>query len=757
MAAKSRGVKGSSTELDDVTSFTDLGDASPSFTGLAGGSPSDAPASALPPNLADASPWHDTLLLQNLQQLATWVLNGTSVIGGGGLSPKLGDGWAVLGTGDFEGTGSKDILLRNGNGGQLAVWQTSGQSVVGGGALSASLQPGWSYVAVGDLNGDKKSDLVLQKGQDLAVWFMNGTTVTSGANIGTLGAGWSVAGTGDFNGDGKDDLLLQKGVPNADPLRFQVQLAVWEMDGQSVVNTSGLIGNLGENWFVAGIGDFNKDNHADLLLQRGPELAEWQMNGTKVIGGGTIGQLVDQKDHTPWIVNGVGDYNNDGYSDILLQNSDRVRPQRDVQLAEWQLNGTTILPTSGNLPALSPGYTVAMPPPTVPIQFVNVGGLPNDQIYITIIGAFPVTSGRTFINGSGETVGRGAWVDFTGQAREPDAADVNAPNHLTKDGKNYANYSFTLSQLNNSQLNIPALIGVRVYVSLGVPLYVTADEHHIIGTPDAANPNNNPNYLTHFDHYEETFDPTTHTTYGANVTMIDQFGLPLTHRLEQTRTNYDTTRGMINPAKSLADMTADYINQTPTPFHDLIKYESDNKTVLRIIPPRADLLPASMQHYLDPAIDAFWNYYASHDFSVQYDLSHLVKGRVNDRGQFAYQTITNNGTPKSFTMAKPTSSNIFANDGVFAPPGADGDQGAFLAQFAGAFNRGVASSPSDWTNPDKFYKSSTVFNNYAAFFHQQSVDGKAYAFGYDDTQNQSSVTILNNDFSPTKVTLDIGH
>jgi hypothetical protein len=165
-----------------------------------------------------------------------------------------------------------------------------------------------------------------------------------------------------------------------------------------------------------------------------------------------------------------------------------------------------------------------------------------------------------------------------------------------------------------------------------------------------------------------------------------------------------------------------------------------------------------MQHYLDPAVDAFWTKYASQNFSVQYDPAHSVSGGVNNQGLFVYTTHTTGGTDNTFQMAKPSSVDIFANAGIFTPLGGDGEQLAFLAQFAAAFNRGVADSPSDWTNPSTFYKSTTEpFNNYAAFFHQASFDSKAYAFAYDDTQNQSSVTILNNTFSPTRVTLDIGH
>jgi hypothetical protein len=140
-----------------------------------------------------------------------------------------------------------------------------------------------------------------------------------------------------------------------------------------------------------------------------------------------------------------------------------------------------------------------MPPPTVPLQLVNKtgGAYRDDQIYITITGQFPVTSDKA---------GKFAWVDSTGQIRAIADADRNAPNHLTKDGVNYANYSFTLQQA--SQLTIPPLIGGRVYVSLGVPIYPIVDAGNNYTVPSAVTTTNNPNYLTHFDHYEETFDPT---------------------------------------------------------------------------------------------------------------------------------------------------------------------------------------------------------------------------------------------------------
>ncbi len=60
-----------------------------------------------------------------------------------------------------------------------------------------------------------------------------------------------------------------------------------------------------------------------------------------------------------------------------------------------------------------------------------------------------------------------------------------------------------------------------------------------------------------------------------------------------------------------------------------------------------------------------------------------------------------------------------------------------------------------WYTPSAYYTGGTK-NDYAAFFHTVSLNNRAYAFPYDDINDQSSVQILNNANPPTALTLGIG-
>jgi hypothetical protein len=114
------------------------------------------------------------------------------------------------------------------------------------------------------------------------------------------------------------------------------------------------------------------------------------------------------------------------------------------------------------------------------------------------------------------------------------------------------------------------------------------------------------------------------------------------------------------------------------------------------------------------------------------------------------------GSP--FHVAKPTSTQVFECSGPLA---LGNDQGGSDTtrevgrDFCAAFHRGVALNPADWYTPARYYQTSPR-DDYAAYLHTVSIANRAYAFAYDDVNDQSSVQILNNPNPPTSLTLGIG-
>jgi hypothetical protein len=78
-------------------------------------------------------------------------------------------------------------------------------------------------------------------------------------------------GTGDFYGNGLSGILWQNDSGEVD---------IWEMNGTTVIG-GGSLGNPGPSWHIMGVGDYNSDGRSDILWQSDSgEVDIWEMNGT---------------------------------------------------------------------------------------------------------------------------------------------------------------------------------------------------------------------------------------------------------------------------------------------------------------------------------------------------------------------------------------------------------------------------------------------------------------------------------------------
>lgn len=94
--------------------------------------------------------------------------------------------WIPIGTGDFDASGTTDLLLRNSSSGRHLVWFYDGLVRTDGRPLSPDKpeDANWVVVATGDYSGDGHADLLLQnkspESQRLAIWFLRDGVRTCG-------------------------------------------------------------------------------------------------------------------------------------------------------------------------------------------------------------------------------------------------------------------------------------------------------------------------------------------------------------------------------------------------------------------------------------------------------------------------------------------------------------------------------------------------------------------------------------------------
>jgi FG-GAP-like repeat len=176
----------------------------------------------------------------------TLINNGNGITQSGGASLGiLGTNWTVGQTGDFDGDGDSDVLLRDVNSGQVYIYRMSFGPLPGGGfglaATGASVGvfgSQWTIAGVGDFNNDAVSDIALKNSTtgEFYLLLMNpGASGYVGSSLGVIGTDWNIAATGDYNKDGTDDILWRNATTG--------QGYIWAMDnGHQAASGSGNVG-----------------------------------------------------------------------------------------------------------------------------------------------------------------------------------------------------------------------------------------------------------------------------------------------------------------------------------------------------------------------------------------------------------------------------------------------------------------------------------------------------------------------------------
>ena len=359
------------------------------------------------------------------------------------------------------------------------------------------------------------------------------------------------------------------------------------------------------------------------------------------------------------------------------------------------------------------------------------GAYADSQVYWSIIG-------------KDWNTGKFVHVDMNGNLIPMAMSDNGA---LTKNGVGYTNYFYTLAQ--KKSVTIPPINSARMMLSVGSPMYiqVNTDVNGNIGYAGAniENPAD-PNLNVYFDFIEMAIVPT--SGFYGNTTRVDQFGFPVTMRL-QGLGGYDQTVG---ETETRAALISAYIANVPNEFKGLAQAPY---APYRIIAPAHATFNSggANANYLDSYINAIWSKYTTQTLTFT-DQQGTFSGKVVG-GKFQFT----DGQGTYYINSKPTTAMALLGsgslaDGTGAAPGVPTDkQLQIQAQLCAAINRHVVDDPAHWSDSNYYYPAGQPANYFAKFFHDHSINKLSYGFAYDDVWNYSSSLHTG---APTTATVTIG-
>ncbi|MEI6205678.1 MAG: FG-GAP-like repeat-containing protein [Desulfuromonadales bacterium] len=240
--------------------------------------------------------------------------DGSKITGGAQFWQEPNPAWQIVGQGDFDGDGVRDLVWQNSITGQVYIMLMSTPTAVKSGAvIYTEPDTNWKIVATGDINGDGKTDLIWWNkttGQVSAL-LVNGTTIAGGGQIYTEpDTNWKIVAAADFNGNGKVELLWWNSSTG--------QVALGQTNGTSASTANLIWYEPDTNWRIAGAGDLDGDGKAEIIWHNKTtgQLYGMQTNGSSVING----EMIYTEPDTNWEIVSVGSYNGDNKADLLWWN-----------------------------------------------------------------------------------------------------------------------------------------------------------------------------------------------------------------------------------------------------------------------------------------------------------------------------------------------------------------------------------------------------------------------------------------------------
>lgn len=302
-------------------------------------------------------------------------------------------------------------------------------------------------------------------------------------------------------------------------------------------------------------------------------------------------------------------------------------------------------------------------------------------------------------------------------------------------------------------VTIPRISGGRVWFCKNSPLNFFLNPGPALVEPSATNTSDT-NYQLDWGFCELTLNQ---AELYVNVSYVDFVSLPVSLKLENQSGVVRTVPGM--PADGLDQVCSTLIGQAAldNAGWDQLVIKDNNGNNLRALSPNTGgvLRPGLLKDYYAAYVDQVWAKYENEDLTVntQFTWGDAV-GRVSN-GQLVFQ----NGVGQ---MSKPTSSDIFScNSGPFGHGAGVSDEMLNIgARISAAFNRStlLINSVQPQGEQATSYYQADITNHYARICHEVAVQGRGYAFPYDDVGPAGGVDQSGflNDPQPKLLTIAVG-
>jgi hypothetical protein len=273
-------------------------------------------------------------------------------------------------------------------------------------------------------------------------------------------------------------------------------------------------------------------------------------------------------------------------------------------------------------------------------------------------------------------------------------------------------------------VTIPHIAGGRIWFSIDSTLTFLLNPGPALVEPSVTN-NSDPNININWGFAEFTFNS---DQLYANISYVDFVGPPIALTLTTVNSGTQHVSGM--PSGGLDQVCSGLQAQTATDGQgwDQLIVTHNGQNLRALSPNQGMVTNASLfANYYDDYVNQVWTKYTSASLSVD--------------TQASYGTVSAQVSPTSGELSfggsqfsKPSTRDIFTcSTGPFAT-GSNAETNTIIPRLAAGFNRSTLLASDTSPSDQSLYYQNAVTNHYSRIVHAANLDGKGYAFPYDDVQ-----------------------